>query len=242
MQYYRALVNDESLIGHFTPIDVRPRYGQSCRDVTSRIPQDTMALHAAIGSRAFRRAVAEDGPMISIWRADRALAVRQVTIEPARVTGFSVGEWRVRTDSKLLDTLHALRRSKLPNETGGVLLGSIDLDRKTVYVVDTLPSPPDSDEWPTLYIRGSRGLKSQVERVGKVTDGALHYLGEWHSHPNGCSTAPSNDDLKVFSWLTEIMDAEGLPALMMIVGARRRTSCFLGKMERIENLIPCTRS
>ena len=56
-----------------------------------------------------------------------------------------------------------LRNAKLPNETGGVLVGSLDLERKIAYVIDTVPSPPDSEEWPTVYIRGCRGLRRQVD-------------------------------------------------------------------------------
>jgi len=34
-----------------------------------------------------------------------------------------------------------------------------------VYVADTVPSPPDSKEWPTLYIRGCVGLEKEVRRI-----------------------------------------------------------------------------
>ena len=54
----------------------------------------------------------------------------------------------------LLAKLSSLREPKLPNETGGVLLGSFDVERRILYIADALPSPPDSEEWPTLYIRG----------------------------------------------------------------------------------------
>ena len=35
----------------------------------------------------------------------------------------------------------------------------------TIHVVDTILSPPDSKEWPTLYIRGSEGLLKQVNAL-----------------------------------------------------------------------------
>lgn len=101
-------------------------------------------------------------------------------------------DWQVKLDVAIADRLQALRESKLPNETGGVLIGSFDLERRIAYVIDTIPSPPDSEEWPTLYIRGSKGLRHQVEKIVQKTDGALQYVGEWHSHPAGCSTLPSS--------------------------------------------------
>ncbi|MGD9724440.1 MAG: Mov34/MPN/PAD-1 family protein [Pirellulales bacterium] len=238
MQYYRALIRSDNLSGHFVPHDARRRYGQSCRDVTTRIPQDCVAVHAAIGSRAVRQAIESPAAQISVWRTDEQLCVNRITIDPTPCVRFEIGNWALCMDTFALSTLHELRLEKLPNETGGVLIGSFDLDRRIAYVVDVLPSPPDSQEWPTLYIRGSRGLKARVKQIVAATDGALHYVGEWHSHPAGFSTAPSDDDLKVFAWLTERMDSDGLPALMMIVGDLGNVSSYLGKIERRENPLP----
>lgn len=238
MQYYRAIVNDNRLNGHFEPAGNQPRYGQSCRDITSRIPQDSMALHAAIASRAVRATIASDDPSITIWRADNELAVQVLHVHPATVIHFRRGDWDVQIDSEVLSRLHENRTKKLPNETGGILIGSVDLERQVVYIIDALPSPADSQEWPTLYIRGACGLKSRVKQIHEASNGMLHYLGEWHSHPPGCVTAPSEDDLKVFEWLTEKMALDGFPALMLIVGDVGQVSSFLGTIEPCENLIP----
>ena len=63
--------------------------------------------------------------------------------------------------SGFLDKVYAARIKKLPNETGGILVGTYDMQRKIVYVVDCLLAPPDSEEWPTGFIRGFQGLNSQ---------------------------------------------------------------------------------
>ena len=73
-------------------------------------------------------------------------------------------------------SFQALRKKKLPNETGGVLL-ALDHESRRAYVVDTIPSPPDSKEWPTLYIRGSEQLREEMERVTTLTVGNLEYIG-----------------------------------------------------------------
>ena len=238
MQYYRALVTDERLDGHFRPLDGRARYGQSCRDVTSRIPQDSVALHAANASRIVKTISSTSASRIIIWRSDRDGNVRRVDIGTAPVIRHAIGDWTVCLDALLVHRLAQLRDAKLPRETGGVLIGSFDLERRIAYIVETIPSPPDSEEWPTLYIRGCRGLRGEVDRLAERTDGMLEYIGEWHSHPAGCSTAPSADDVRVFGWLTESMDVEGLPALMMIVGDDGHSSCYIGLMARNECLLP----
>jgi integrative and conjugative element protein (TIGR02256 family) len=235
MQYYRALAFDPGLEGHFKPPDARRRYGQSCRDVTSDIPQDSVALHAANGSRALKVVASTAAARIIIWRADYDGNVRRVDIGPATTIRHTIGDWTVCTDSLLVHRLAELREAKLPKETGGVLVGSFDLERRIVYIVDTIPSPPDSEEWPTLYIRGCRGLKAKTDEIAVRTDGMLEYIGEWHSHPRGCPTRPSSDDIQVFAWLTNLMNVEGLPALMMIVGDGGNASCHIGQMSE-ENL------
>lgn len=236
MNYYREISQNPDLENHFIPSNKRIRYGQSCRDVSFRISNELVTLHSAIACRAIRQAVETNDASISIWRTNDDLEVNRICIEPTRYESTQISDWEISIDESLVRRMQELRKSKLPNETGGVLLGSIDFDRKKIYLIDTIPSPPDSEEWPTLYIRGAKGLNSAVDAIHKSTDGAIHYIGEWHSHPDGCSTAPSNDDVKVFQWLTEIMDKDGHPALMMIVG-ETGASCYVGEILRVENLI-----
>lgn len=238
MQYYRALLHREDLRGHFIGGEQRLRYGQACRDLTSRIPEECFGLHGAIASRALRKVVSDDSARILVWRAEADFNVSRVEVEVSAVGRCAIGEWTLYLDTWVLAELGRLRASKLPNETGGVLVGSFDLERKNVYLADVVPSPPDSQEWPMLYIRGCRGLKKEIDRITSQTDGALQYIGEWHTHPDGCSTAPSDDDMKVFGWLTEVMSREGLPSVMMIVGAQGSVSCFIGRIASQENLVP----
>lgn len=238
MQYYRALVTDARLDGHFKPRDQRRRYGQSCRDVTSDLPQELVALHAAIGGRAVKDTVSDPSARITIWRASLDGNVRRIDVDAAEEIRHRIGEWTVSIDSNLIRELARIREAKLPRETGGVLLGAFDLEAKVLYLAHTIASPPDSQEWPTLYIRGCKGLPKKIEEVGRATDGMLEYVGEWHSHPNDTSTAPSDDDLQVFAWLTDLMKGEGLPAVMMIVGDGGAASCYLGQIAKAEGLLP----
>ena len=54
MQLYREIANNPELSGLLESTG-RLRTGQSCRDLSTQIPQDLVALHAAIGSHAVRR-------------------------------------------------------------------------------------------------------------------------------------------------------------------------------------------
>lgn len=98
-----------------------------------------------------------------------------------------------------------------------------------MYVVDVVPSPPDSKEWPTVYIRGAVVLRERVEEIQSRTSSMLQYVGEWHSHPDGYSCRPSSDDKKAFAWLTGLMKLDGFPAIMLIEGRNQR-AWYLGEM------------
>ena len=228
MQSYRAIVTNPQLSG-ILDADGKFRTGQSCRDISTRIPQDLVALHAAIGSRAIRDALSSVSAQITIWRVEEhGYTVDSVSVDPVQPSKEIVGAWTVYTDSALREKLSNLRQERLSRETGGVLIGTYDMHRKIIYIVDTVASPPDSEEWPTAYIRGTSGLSQRVQEISTATAGMLRYLGEWHSHPDGNSLIPSRDDRKVLAWLGEISEMDGTPGVVAIVGEERKLSFHLG--------------
>lgn len=229
-QFYRGILTQPELEGHLSTSTGRVRYAASCRDITSRVPDDQISLLAAIGARAVRMALIDELAQIKVWKLDPlTFNVSSLAVPVKNIERQELGGWTVVIDEALKEKLSKLRAEKLPNETGGVLLGFFDHETRCVYIVDTIPSPPDSEEWPTLYIRGSQMLGEEIERVTKITAGNVEYIGEWHSHPEGYSCRPSTDDVKVFSWLTTHMNDEGQPALMGIVGDEGPTF-FLGQI------------
>lgn len=231
MQYYRELVSNTELHEHLGRGEDKVRYGTSCRDLSSRISQDLVALHSAVTSHALRQTIDDQNAAITIWKANPAdMTTQQYSVQVGQEKRIVIGGWTIITDSQFLKKIAQIRESKLPNETGGILIGSYDLVRKIVYVVDTIPAPPDSIEWPTVFIRGSKGLKQQVKQIQTITDNQLDYIGEWHSHPVGAGGRPSRDDIKAFEWLRELMANDGLPALA-IIATDGESHFYLGKMK-----------
>lgn len=231
MQYYRFLTMEPNLREHLRREGATIRYAHSCRDVSSTISQEHVALHAAIGSGALRRALNTPDATIIIWQSSDDGSVRNLKVTPAQSVVHRAGEWTICTDEYVLEKVRKSRAERLPNETGGSLIGSFDMQHRVVYVVDTLPSPPDSKEQPTGYVRGFEGLREKEEEVEKITDGILRYAGEWHSHPPGHTCIPSdNFDRPLFGWIAEKMAADGLPPLMLIVGDGDQHAWYLGKL------------
>jgi Prokaryotic E2 family A/ThiF family/Prokaryotic homologs of the JAB domain len=218
MQYYRAILSRTELADHFGVAPGSIRYGTSCRDVSSTLPVHRVALHAALTSAAIKKALSSDGACLRVWIADEDGAVQALQIPPEAMIERQIGDSKIVTDRGLLEKLKFLRLTGLPAETGGVLLGTWDLVNRIVYVADTIPAPPDSKKRVTSFIRGCEGLLDKVRYAGRATSGMLQYVGEWHSHPNGFGTAHSDDDRKVFEWITEKTTEDGYQPVMAIVG------------------------
>lgn len=164
MQYYRCLINEPYLGTHLQRNSEEIRYATSCRDVSSIIPQDFVALHAAICSRAIHQVTSNEKACLSIWCTDAdQINVQRHSFPVTSPLICEKGKWTLSTDEWLLDKVFKVREEKLPNETGGVLVGAYDFQRNIVYVVDCLPSPPDSEEWPTAIAqsnhRGTVGFR-----------------------------------------------------------------------------------
>lgn len=219
MQLYRAVSTNDQLKDLLVGSAARVRYGRSCRDVSIRLPQTFVGIHAGVGALALEQIDAHPDARLLVWRIQPdTLGVTPLSVSVEAQHECSTNGWRVVTDTGLLRRLQEMRAAKLPNETGGVLLGTYDLLRRIAYVVDTIPSPDDSHEYPRSYLRGCAGLPTAVDRVSEITAGQLHYVGEWHSHPVGHPCLPSGDDRSLFKWLVSEMERDGLPALMFIVG------------------------
>jgi hypothetical protein len=85
-------------------------------------------------------------------------------------------------------------------------------------MVGMLPSPLDSEEWPTSYKRGCVGLAHAVRQVEDRTLLNLEYIGEWHSHPPACRADMSGVDKTAMAEIASEMLKAGLPGLIAIVG------------------------
>jgi hypothetical protein len=87
-----------------------------------------------------------------------------------------------------------------------------------VFIVDALPAPTDSKGTLVSFSRGVEGLLNVVQEATERTAGIVGYIGEWHSHPIGCSAMPSAEDLIQLSFLARKMSEDGVPAFSLIVG------------------------
>ena len=217
-QYYRAILNNdwgrEHLVNHLGDRWV----GGGCRDISMRIANECVHVHAGILSRQLRQSVARPEARLCAWSYDEqsgAVASHEVLV--ADVLTTTSNGWTIKYDTGLVDKLKKARIAALPNEISSSIVGVTDLKAKTLVIVDVLPTPPDSQSSPTHFIRGEEGQQEELEKVLDRTARVVDYVGEWHSHPDGVPARPSKEDENLLNTVHRKMSAEGLPALMVIV-------------------------
>ena len=141
-QYYRAvLISDwgaEHLAGHYGQLWV----GGGCRDISAVISNELVTLHAATLARQLRLHVAAPDARMCIWSLDDSTGHLAATEIPVKKPLYSdSGGRRVVWDEGLHEKLRAMRDTRLPNETGGVLLGYWDLKLGVCFLVHALSAP-----------------------------------------------------------------------------------------------------
>jgi integrative and conjugative element protein (TIGR02256 family) len=218
MQFYQLLLASPSLQGHYASLGPKIRYGRSCRDLSAILSADSIAAFAGIGSKAAELLLRDDAAAIAVWKLEADISIRATWARPRREFRLRLPSFTVVWDEGVLNKMRWLRGERLPRETGGALLGCWDLSRSILYIVDVTGAPEDSLERATAFIRGSKSLSGWIAAISRISGGAIEYVGEWHSHPNGYSTNPSGDDRKVFDWIDEHLSVDGLPPAMLIVG------------------------
>jgi hypothetical protein len=217
-QYHALHLSDPRLAGHLTSDQAGLRYSGSCRALTNRIPATRAALLSALAARGIADCLESDQGAIHIWTVTAEDEVRVVRRPGIPVTRMQLSGWDVTYDQGVLGVLIGYRERSLPNETGGILLGIIDVSRKSIHVSHAVPQPQDSRGSAAGFERGVVGLADTVTDMAKASLHQLRYVGEWHSHPRGSSVLPSQIDLGQLVWLGRELAAEGLPALMAIAG------------------------
>lgn len=215
MQYYRLLIREPLLEKHLKS-DRRVLYSSTCRGTSLIYPQDNAAIFAGLCSKAIKTVKNNIGATVSIWTLDK-LSLQHFEVGDELFDIVNKNGWNIKISPTLIEKLYTQRHASLPNETGGVLIGSYDFAHNICYIVDSIDSPSDSEEYPNAYIRGCKGLGDNISRIENITIGNLTYVGEWHSHPT-VSTQPSKDDLFLLSSIKNYTSSHGNPGCMLIVG------------------------
>lgn len=217
MQYYSLLTNSNDFNQHLKS-EKRVVYSSSCRNTSLTYSQDNVSIFSGIGSKEIKKLENSDEAIIKIWTIDeKDTSIHLKSEKGCMFNNYRHNDWQIKVSSALEERLYQIRTQKIPYETGGVLIGSFDYKQKICYIVDSIDSIEDSEEYPCAFVRGSKGLSKKLKDISEITIDNLSYVGEWHSHPNN-NTNQSADDKKLMDSIVDYNRTNSSPGCMIIVG------------------------
>ena len=220
--YWRSLNNETIRNVLFTSQLEKINIGQSCSSQTLIVDDSRISIIAAAMSlkiqQILEKGLSDKGEILFLkYNDDYSLSSELITVIPnIALPSKSLNNFNISLTESALSQMRQSMQAKSPNETGGVLLGSVFLHSRTIIITDVILAPPDSIEKPNLFILGTEGLERKIRDTEKHSNGKVTYLGTWHSHPNGGEA--SRIDENTFKKLLFIRNYE--PTVCIIVTPR----------------------
>jgi integrative and conjugative element protein (TIGR02256 family) len=112
--------------------------------------------------------------------------------------------------------IRAEARSRRLVETGGPLFGYLDPGSGDSVVVLAYGPGPRARHRPWSIAPDREATQAAVKEVHASSEGALSYIGEWHTHPGG-TDRPSRQDLNSIATIASEEGVDVAEPLMMIV-------------------------
>lgn len=134
------------------------------------------------------------------------------------------GRYCVQIEQAFIDEAIKMAREHYPKEVGSSLVGSYSDDGWAATVLRSAPLPEDSKAGRSWFQRGIAGLKNYFNNVFAKTAGMNHYVGEWHSHPDGAPDASDEDDKNMMA-IVEDAAAKCPESILLILGYSRQRAC-----------------
>lgn len=193
--------------------------GDNCRSLTMVMSDSVVSRNAAQIAMQVEQWLTHDLPQagclaVGYSEADSISSQWEVTMVDAPTVLESTGElgWQIRVSASVVRTISDQSLQWGTKETGGVLLGKINVFNKTIVIADLIPAPSDSVRETSRFILGVEGLRRACHEANEHSVGYLGYLGTWHSHPMGGSH--SKLDVQTLDELANL--ASGEPRLSLV--------------------------
>ena len=226
-QYYNWIINHGAGEKHLTGHTGSIRYGGGCRDISAQIPISSLTLHAGILCQQLISKGNSKEAFARAWQFnDDTGGVTSHVIELYPSHERRIKNWTVIWNEGIIKKANEYRKNKLPNETGGIIVGYIDQFSKSIFIVDIRKEPGNSVSTPSSFQRELQGVSGDIGMIKNRTAHIVNYIGEWHSHPDRISAEPSRDDYKQLKWVHDEMDLYGQPGIILIVGANNSKFCI----------------
>lgn len=140
-------------------------------------------------------------------------------------------KYTIKISENVLSILEKYNQKNGKNESGGILLGSIEEDGIIYISKLSLPNPFDKSSRYS-FDRDKKIAQILVEFEFHNSDGTCIYLGEWHTHPEK-TPSPSHIDIKM---ITQQYTENKINVTFLIMIIKGTESLYIGVYDGI-NLI-----
>jgi hypothetical protein len=162
--------------------------GQSCSSKTMIVSDAEISLMASVMAIKIQTLLdmdnSKDAEILFYDYCDDNLSTEKLSI-PLFTKLPAKNGWKIFISAALIEEMQKLLNEKSPNETGGVLIGTVFLYSQTVVITGILPPPADSVESKNLFVLGQQDLYKSIQTIEQKTHSKITYLGTWHTHPFG---------------------------------------------------------
>jgi len=112
-----------------------------------------------------------------------------------------------------------IARQYYPNEIGSSLVGSYSSDGFDAHILDIAPLSSDSSSTRFSFYRGIDNLCLFFATLWRRFSGKRHYIGEWHSHPNGLPRPSVTDEetQMAIAWDAKVKCPE---SILLVIGLK----------------------
>ena len=214
-QYYRWILSQGEFADHLKNTAGFETVG-SCREASVKIENEIVSALSALSVKCLKTYSKNPKDSISILRINEDGSILRFDCPVFPTVRATASGWNVIYDQHVEEKLEQERLGVLPNETGGIIVGSINNHRKTIHVVDVQKAPPDSVPNIHSFVRGKEGNLDLLELVNRTTSNKVGYIGEWHTHGDHPTSDPSGDDIAGLAEMSQKVLRDAMPGFMMI--------------------------
>jgi integrative and conjugative element protein (TIGR02256 family) len=132
---------------------------------------------------------------------------------------FESNGYKFIMDSGRLNKILMTAYSRLPFETGGVLVGYYTEDLTTAILLDSFEAFKPGEGSVGSFRPDTDFIQAELDRIWDESGGCQYYLGDWHSHPRNLPLPSDLDDETMFIY-SDDADMNCPQPILMIVGDR----------------------
>lgn len=206
-------------IGGDSTDPVRIFVGDNCRSVTMPMSDSVVSRGAALVGHQLEKWLAEglpDAATLCFGKVDCGGISMDWNLLQLGATSVveapEYGGWTLRVLAPVAERIERESKAAGRFETGGILIGHIPPQSRSIIIAGVVDAPVDSVFTPQRFILGVEGRRGELIRAHEESLGHLHFVGTWHSHPMGGAHSPVDQaSLKLVAELNE-----GAPVVSLV--------------------------